>query len=221
MGVYLWTDTAYIPTANTLAYYPLNSTTTVNDKSWNSKNMTLSWTVTFGDYNWIDCAYFNGGYLYLNESLVLGANPRTISCWYYRTNSAWQWGAFWGMWTASANNWIAAYIGTNSWDYEKISYWNRSWDTTSGVTVTNNSWHLLTVTYNWNTINEYNDSTLISTKSSVTLNLTNTRTALAQFPNFWANQYKGYFSEFIFENKKREATEISNYYNSTKSTYWL
>jgi hypothetical protein len=33
--------------------------------------------------------------------------------------------------------------------------------------------------------------------------------------------YQSYMSDFILESKARTAQEISNYYNKTKSNYWL
>lgn len=228
MWVYLWTKNAYIPNTNTVAYRPLTSTTTVNDQSWNSKNMTLSWTVTFGDYNWIDCAYFNGGYLYINESLILGANPRTISCWFNRENTPSQWGAFWGMGNASSKNWITAYLHTDPailWHY---GYWNRQYDWWFTQIPTVWTRYLLTFTYTWTNIWVYLNGTYLWTPAywsvlttATTLNLTSWKTVIAQMPHFWAPVRKWHITEFIVENKTWTAQEVTDYYNKTKSTYWL
>ena len=228
MGVYLYTDTAYIPTANTLAYYPLNSSTTVNDKSWNSKNMTLSWTVTFGDYNWIDCAYFNGGYLYINESLVLWNDPRTISCWFNRQNTITEWGAFWWMWTASSQHWITSYVNWTWVIAWKYGYWNREYDWGFNETPIIWDWTLLTVTYDWTNIWVYLNGTYLWTPpiwtpstTALTLNLTSWKTAIAQMPHFAAPAWKGYMSDFIFDWVCWSASEVADYYNNTKSEYGI
>ena len=79
MGVYLYpnnTETelknAYIgeyperwqPWANTVAYYPLTSTTTVNDLSGNGYTLSTHDTLpTFWIYQWVDCASFNSNSL--------------------------------------------------------------------------------------------------------------------------------------------------------------
>ena len=226
-NAYIGEPRDYTPTTNTVGYYPLNSSTTVNDKSWNSKNMTLSWTVTFGDYNWIDCAYFNGGYLYINESLILGANPRTISCWFNRENAPSQWGAFWGMGNASSKNWITAYLHTNTptWHY---GYGNRQYDYWFTQMPTVWTWGLLTYTYTWTNIWVYLNGTYLWTPTywspsttALTLNLTSWKTAIAQMPNLWAPARKWHIAEFIVENKTWTAQEVTDYYNSTKSKYWL
>ena len=70
MWVYIWNDT-WLPNKDTIAYYPLNATTTVNDMSGNSKTLTNN-NVTFWTYNWVDCANFSGSQsLYRSESLFI------------------------------------------------------------------------------------------------------------------------------------------------------
>ena len=218
--------------ANTyLAHYPLTSSTTTSDTSGNNKNLTKSWTVTFGTYWGVDCAYFNGGYLYINESLALGSDPRTISCWFNRQNATSEAGAFWGMWTASSTNWITTYLHGNApiqWHY---GYGNREYnrDVWFNQIPTVWDWTLLTVTYNWSDLLVYVNSSYLWTPTiwdyawtnTITLNLTNTATTLAQMPNFGAAAWKGYFSDFIFDWKAWTAQEVLDYYNDTKSNYWL
>jgi hypothetical protein len=211
IGEYWW----YEPNANTLAFYPLTPSTTVNDQSWNSKNMTESWTITYWTFAWKKCAYFNWWYMILNEALVTWANPRTVSCWYNRQNAGSEWWAFWGMWVPSNNQWFATLVWTNPWaDLWKIAYWNRWFDQPTWISVVQNEWHLLTVTYNWSTIRIYHDKTEISNRNQV-LWLTSWVTTLAQMPSLYWNQWKWYISNFIFENTTRSLQDISDYYDKT------
>ena len=231
MAIYMMRDDGgYTPWSNTIAYYPLNSTTTVNDKSWNNKNMTQSWTITYWDYNWVDCGYFNGGYLYLNESLILWANPRTISCWFNRTSAVTDGWAFWGMWSASSENWITTYLHWNApaWKY---GYWNWAYDRDVWFSVSPslNTWYLLTATYDWTDLLLYVNANYLWTPTiweysgtnTITLNLTSGKTTICCMPNLWGTWFKGYMSEFIFDWTTWTAQEVLDYYNDTKSNYWI
>ena len=52
------------PWSSTIAYYPLNSSTTVNDMSGNGYTLTNDWA-SFWTYGWVDCAYFGAKLLTL------------------------------------------------------------------------------------------------------------------------------------------------------------
>ena len=85
------------PWSNTIAYYPLTSTTTVNDMSGNNRNLT-NHSVSFNTYDWVNCAYFNGSSQYLNQDSVnmwLFSGSLTVSSWikgtWAITTSIWYW----------------------------------------------------------------------------------------------------------------------------------
>ena len=235
MGLYVWWTAlkeAYLWAGwtNAVAYYPLNSTTTTSDTSWNWNNLTKSWTVTFGTYEGVDCAYFNGGYLYINKSLILWSNPRTISCWFYRTSAVANGGAFWGMGNATSQNWITAYTHASGYALWQIGYgnWNVDLNYPNQQTPLN-GWDLLTFTYDGTNAGVYLNWSYLWTPyagesqstTAITLNLTNTRTAICAFPNLSWTWFKGYMSEFIFESVTRSSQQAWDYYNQTKWNYWL
>ena len=209
----------FTPWVNTLAYYPLTSTSTVNDRSGNNNNLTQSWTVTFWVNWWVNCGYFDWWYLILNSSLITWANPRTVSCWFYRINAISEWWAFWGMWTPSSQQWYTTYVSWTS-PTGRIGHWNRQSDVFSTIPCPINWWNLLVVTFNWTTVKVYLDNVQILS-TNLTLNLTSWNTTICQMPSLAVNAWKWYMSEFIFENIERDATKRTDYYNSTKTIYGL
>lgn len=217
MWVYLYTEEQeWQPWANTVAYYPL--TDDFNDKSWNSRNLSVSWpTITI--LNWVKCAYYNWSWYSSYNGFSLGRSSRTANVWIYVTNSSW-WvlhisnyqssSPQWSLWLQTVSNtiytadWVSGASAIQSW---ALTQW----------------WHNAVVTQEWNTMKLYIDWLIIWT-------LTNYPSELYS-PNWWAlwsKLYSGYsekrtwyLSEVILEDKVRTAQEVLNYYNLTKSNYWL
>ena len=237
MWLYVWTSPlkkAYIgkwewsPNANTVAYRPLNSTTTVNDQSGNSYNLTQTWG-SFGTYNGIDC-FYNGwsttGYFTLTSwaNIPTGNTNRTILVWAYPTgyNSSY---ARYFLCYGEQTSWKGCrlYINTSSKPTADI-YTNAI---TGSTNMSTSGWSLLTFTSTGNTFNFYVNWTSVWSNSSWTIN---TREISSSYPlrlmrsNISTSsnyQVRGYISEVIIENKTRTADEIADYYNQTKWNYWL
>jgi len=218
MGVYLYTDEGWLPWANTMAYRPLTSSTTLNDQSGNSYNLTNKGSVTFWTYKWVNCAYFDGTW---SNYLDIGTFPTnqqafTVSCRiYYISNEK----------TANGNyDQVAWWWYTNHWlrrdcynsPYNKlICWWIDAWSLTS-----DSAWIYTTYTFNGSNVGTfYKNWSLVWT-------YTNT-------PNFWTyfsigaihNSSSGYkkwkwgISEVIVESWQRTAQDVANYFNQTKSNY--
>ena len=196
------------PWANTIAYYPLNSTSTYLDKSWNNRNLTVysspTYTATYADLtNWC-FAIPNMTY-----------STCTVSFWCKRN------------WTqtsralvdmVSNDTFIRYWYGTN-W-YTNFQKSKPSWSGEQYLTNDTNR-HLYTVTNNSSNCLVYLDGTLKFTLASF-------GTQTSAWSRIWAvwnwtspNNPNIYVSEFIIEDKARAAQEIADYYNSTKSNYWL
>ena len=204
----------YNPWSNTVAYYPLTSSTTVNDLSWNSRTLTNSWSVTFWTYKWVDCAYFSwSNYLY-NSSVYSNQNAITVSWWMYfiansqYSDNVFRWGNNLWPWVDRTNNnnfrcspWLSAYIAISS-------------DTT---------WRHYAFTYSWWstwTLKFYVNWVLIWTYSSATPP-SSSWIAISRSYNNNEGYFKWWQSNIIVENKVRTDTEVLNYYNKSKSNYWL
>ena len=208
------------PWANTIAYYPL--TANANDESWNGNNGTANW-VSFSTYDWVDCAYFDWSvytkiqlpWLWSFSEITMVIRAKTtyslpsVSCLFMlapstdNKNMAIQWNN--SKFILSRWNWSSAY-DINDW------------------TANDWIWHCVVATKDSSAAKLYVDGTLIwqdtrsssvqsdSWHSAIWWHATSTN---AQFI------YKWYLSNSIIENKARTADEISDYYNQTKSNYWL
>ena len=223
----------YDTSANTLARYPLTSSSTIYDRSWNGRTLTNNWT-QFWTYWWIDCAYFqrtNSKKLYWTLPLTWNQNF-TINVYIKRS---WDWTISWNVWTQIFvlwniwSSWWCFWTAINNWSseveyknmYKNYTRWN---DKNSSYTNTLNVWRMITVINNgWN-IKMYENWVLIN-NNSISFNINSTNFTIWSFPSTtgsWDYQsFYWYMSEFIVENKVRTLSEIQAYYNKTKSKYWL
>ena len=210
------------PWANTVAYYPLTSISTVDDESGNNRDLTNSWII-FGDYWWVDCGYFDGSVYASFSWFSLDNSARTVNFWAYCTWSVWGYYAVahisdfsyspsWSLWV-KFNNW-----NTNVWPWDWV---NASAET---VTATVTAWwHNVLVTQESTTVKLYVDGTLIGTNSSYP--------SESWTPSGWSvgsknasthsEKFIGYVSNLILEDKVWTATEVSDYYDLTKWDYWI
>ena len=204
------------PWANTIAYYPLEND--VNDHSWNWYNLTPT-NITYTTLSsWLKVATFNwSSSKATTSSFSTYSWNFTTSMWFYWNNITSQL-AVMRCNAASDSSWKIRdiHIGAPN-RIRAIMNWGSVETGTNAFT--NNTWHHMVVTKEWSTWKLYINNSLKST-ATVSYN-TNTNMALwyRQFGNdrYW----KWYISKFILENKVRTSQEISDYYNLTKSKYWL
>lgn len=237
-GLWFWTETDYSsistpdtntlyiqykshwwqPGANTLLYLPLDSTNTLNDLSGNGYNMTNNGNVSFWTYGWVDCAYF-----WTTAPYWLKNTSANIISWDY-TFLVWL-------------NWDSYDSGT---DFPRIFWWNNNWWLlwerrfelihpvflwTSAWVAYTSWWHLLAFTGNISTkiFTPYKDGVQLTgwtwnSGTSYTWILIGANESNNSEP---VDRFCGYMSAVIWENRQRTATEITDYYNQTKSLYWI
>lgn len=220
MWVYIWTD-EWAPWANTVAYYPLNSTTTVNDMSWNNKNLTNYNNVPFWTYQWVSCASFNGSsqYLGLWAKFTLW-NTYTVLSWYW--HNSWNNGMVYCQWASSSlypSLWLWYWVNSSK---VSVHSWTGGSNTRITSTVSSNNWKwvLWVFVFNNGTARLYENNTQ-TVSGSLSAPWTWWENFYVWMWRAWYNYFSGLISNLIIENKARTAQEISNYYNSTKSKYWL
>ena len=214
MAIYMWREYQWMPWANTLAYRPLNSTTTVNDTSWNNNNLTKSGNVGFqvyADACNVDCAYA----------------PWTLT---YTTFPASNTILFWSFVPTTTTGTIipVAQIGWNviqfnssnkqiRYRYVNYSWWTGTWDWfncdihgkrvlmwyTRDTTVPNITFFI-------------KGSWIDSTETYTSYPIINAYTL-----TFSNGSYNTYLSAALAEDKTRTAQEVTDYYNRTKWLYWI
>lgn len=212
IGEYGWQ-----PWANTVAYRPLNSTTTVNDQSWNNRNLTNYNNVAFGTYAGVNCAYFNGSSQYLNQDSVNmwlfnwnmtvnfymksnGVNNQVVLCNWFWKPYTWFYILY--------NNWLQVHSGSWTPPINTLQSW----------------WNMVTCTNDSSTLKVYINWVLTETRGLAVSTSTSTKLYLWAIWNDvdWLRAYfNGYISEVILEKTIRTSDYIINYYNLTKANYWL
>ena len=202
------------PWANTIAYYPL--TADYNDHSWNGYNITTVWASQIWTYQWVKCLDIN------NSKLIVSSIDAMT------TYSEYTW-LFYAYWTSNwyeiqfsaAGSWGWNWPSFRSWNSNEIRWWNPSntYTTFSSTYCPHNTWFLFALVVrsgSWIIYCNNNSSTIKTWVSSPSNN--------AGTLNIWAVNNQGcygYLSNLIIEKKARTAQEISDYYNNTKSNYWL
>ena len=216
------------PWANTIAYYPLTSASTVNDMSGNNRNLTIHNSPIFWISYWVDCMKcywsdwnwgWNGLYTTSFPTSTLWSSF-SIWCWCLLEGSSWIWvcSAQW-----NPRNWITfalenTYVTSERLNNGSINRIRYSW------TITKNVWHYLLTTYdNW-AWNIYYDSQLVATWNYAigSSSIMGIWIYCSGWTPSWYNYVcNGYISNVIMENKVRTADDVTAYYNLTKANYWL
>jgi len=202
------------PSSSTIAYYPLTATDTVNDKSWNWKNLTNTW-VTFGTVWNVSCATFNGSsYLNRSESLFTWSSTFTVNLWYRRT---WTYAAHYNVfavWTAGWTNSFIIWMTETDW---KMMLWWWTNDRNTWYSLTENTWLNIVVTHSWWTVKVYGNGSLVYTWT-VSYSIQSWYTWVGCWTTNNACMIWN-LSNVIIENKVRTAQDVKDYYDGTKSLY--
>jgi hypothetical protein len=223
IGEYWWK-----PWANTLAYRPLESN--ANDIVWGYNWTSISWISYDTLSSWKKVAKITSSTSNISISWsiawIIWSWDYTISYWIYMTWTVLSeiWLMFW-VWTDSSPwEWPQIYLDTewrwSAWALRfSTQYWN--WVSSSSKNLLN-KWHYITFTRESWACKWYIDWVLEwSFTSSTAFSSWNTWFLFARWTSHQCLASNSMGSEFILENKARTAQEISDYYNLTKSNYWL
>lgn len=207
------------PWANTIAYYPL--VTNANDTTSNHNDMTADALITFSS----DWAYLPSG---TGNSFEWLLEPNTVSI-----PSTWTYTILWWqktLWVVSGDaRWLD--LQYSSWSNNRLF---TAWNTNGNYNFHNTSGGVLTATENANTrylnaitinnwvVEAYVNGTKLT--GSLTLNTSVSYSFLRwwQEGSLWANRaLHWYLKDIIIEDKCWTVQEVSDYFNQTKSLYWI
>jgi hypothetical protein len=190
------------PWANTLAYFPFREDQL--DHSWKIwVSLTTSWTKETLWYSFTD------------NTLITGASQfYWFSCWVKLDSASNSWVI--GTFTSYNNMWWYIY---DSWLYPAItSFYTSSYSRANQRFDNPEQRHLLWVWYDGtNTIYWINWTYWILRNWA----WYNFWSWVDLFTKWWNATWKVTYSDFIAESKCWSVDEYINYYNSTKSNYWL
>lgn len=223
--IYQWSNLVrpkWKPWANTLAYYPLEK----DGSSWIWwTTLTMSWITFTTESTWKWYAVFNGTatgnggkWAYVSVSDLW--YDMTFSFW---SKTSWNDGNRWDYTrfrVGSYNRQQITSMSNPNWYISARYNWNNNTTTNYAIPL-DNVWHYYCITYWSNWIRIYLDNIEVATSSytstdrySWTMYIWRTEDAGYYWFNWW-------LSEFIIEKKARSDEERTNYYNQTKSNYWL
>lgn len=204
------------PWANTLAYYPLKEDVLDHSGNWNNGSWNPnSFADGVANYSWNSTT--------LPTSLV-SSWTRTVSVW---LNGAWPYDKIVAvLWQhTNVDYWFNIWFNRNAWG--TYYNWVLQWPQGSG-TVYNylealpsqlTWWHYVVAQRDISKIYIYVDGVF---KWEDTYSWLSNNTFYLWYDHWYAGwAWTGKVSELIFEDKIWTADEITDYYNQTKSNYWL
>ena len=211
---------------HTIAYYPLTAEANLMDKTW-TYNLTNNWWVTFGEYEWVDCASFGASWSYLyNTSMATSWSsitrtfcfwcrcPQSTSSYYEIFFSLWQSRGNVLSWWYNCNRensyWESISIGELTGWQERI--WDGSisqfyWKRNHICMVWN--WSSATMIVNWEIKWSYTPSLSSPSRFYLWVNSAST-----------SDRFNWFMSRFIIEDRARVVEDAISDYNKTKRRYW-
>lgn len=207
----VWPTPPFTPWVNTVAYYPL--TADLNDNSWNNRNLTASDVskITFWAYGGVNCAYFDTAHaLYTWPSSLITNSAFTMSVWFKYNTSSFDVVCVW----SSNNVWNIEIAKNKAVYYAWSSNWWEVW-----ISTTADTWTHAIITMYSGTAYIYLNWQLYDSHSCWDIKWNNI--GIWNNPVWTWTKYKWYMWEVIIEDKSRTAQEIQDYYDQTKSLYWI
>lgn len=215
IGEYPWW---WEPWANTVAYYKFDWN--LNDSSGNDRNLSMyTWSFTYSTLSsWQQYCRLNTAARTANYTIPFNRTAYTISWWYSWDTISTQYQKIIVDLKSGDNYRPRVFNWGGWWNYV---YWVVSFDD-YGSAYTQNAWYNIVTTYNNMEVSSYINWTFIYSLTYSRSETTGTLrinwavdTTSSNYRCAW------WLSELIIEDKVRTAAEISDYYNNTKSNYWL
>ena len=230
--IYQWTNLVrpvpFTPWSNTILYCPLKDD--INDHSGNHTmtiNTTSYWTVAKDS-----TGFYHFTWWYIASENYTWPTQWSMSVWVKRENKS--------TWNTTLQRWLTNTYKNSSPFYNMGFEFNNSWYTAVWDWTTTyfrdiwwatvNQWELWTMTYspsewwkmykNWALVDSFSSNKNLWQYNWETLIWWNYYSSSWR-PNPWAQYFKWYLSDVIMEDVARTSSDVLNYFNKTKSNYWL
>jgi len=212
--IYQWTNLVrpvWKPWANTLGYWTFDdqNVNQITDVSWNWNTLVYgAWNkITYSLLSWTDYYWnFNRSQYWKDITWI----SNYTWCMWCKISQTWQQ-------YITMNNWIDLIYWFNSWQIEVYDYyWWSSYRSTLKSNTQLNTWMCIWFSKNWSTVTTYYNWSKVWTPSFANYQLTGVW--------IWWNQSQWLIwslNNVILEDRVWSDSDWSNYYNLTKSNYWL
>lgn len=205
------------PWANTVAYYPLDSVNQLSDLSWNQNTLTKEWTVTFTD-NY--ASFSTSGRL--NTPINSTSTDQTVIFWMMHESGTWSEQVPIAKWWTNYNNYRWWFYNNNNWDL-KVQI-NNNWIGVS--TLTADTWYMIVQTTSWAGTANCNFKVYVNWNTTPLVNQTaplynDSSTYIRMWWRPTQYNFRWKLSWIIIEDRIWTAQERLDYYNQTKSLYWI
>lgn len=194
---------------NTIIHLPLSTSIIDDTRNNNITSTNVTFSGWFSVFDWSNSTLKTTGVVWVTW------NPKlTFQMWVKHTRQATE--CCISIWNFNDAEMIWFFIN----DSNKVVIWTYNDDPITDTVVNLNTWTLITITTDWYTTKVYKNWVLSSTA-------TKSYTIVQWNIWIWFNQkttsykYKWNISDVIVEKWVWSAEQISDYYNSTKSIYWL
>lgn len=204
------------PWANTIWYWKLEDNTSATVWTTTSSNNVTFTTLA----SWKKVAVFNGSNSIIACDALATWTDNTYSV---RCQKTWTWS--WeriittlAWWSGKKGTSLRTNTSPRTYMNSNFSAWiSITWATA------NNTWYHIVIVQNssWSTV--YLNWTLAATDNQTWANSNALSSIWCNSQNMptWQDFFNWNISEVIVENKARTAQEIQDYYNQTKSLYWI
>lgn len=212
----------YRPTDDTVAYYPLNSKTTVKDLAYNCYHFDVNHNITFGEHQWVDCWYGNSAnsssWLWRTSWIQIPNANFTWRCWIYKISNS----------TANPR-FCSSYGGNPYWILMNTSWNIVCWSTSNTDWYPIPAWerhqYIITWSFSGWSYKLYVDWELVKTRS---WSWYNNGAWLSVFghdnqgsSSDTSDKFNWYLSEWLLEQRQRTAEEALKDFESMKANYWF
>lgn len=222
MNVYIYSD-QWNPWSNTVWYWTFDdqNANQITDVSWNWNNLTGNTMPTYIQVLWSNYAWnYNNVSSWWTQSYswTIDWNKFTVMLW-LKVSATWQQYII-NIVKDSSGNSPALIYWFNSWQIELYWYVNgTTYRSTIKSSTSLDTWYCVWFTRNWTTMKTYINGAYVA---SLTIPVVTWLTSFVLGSNWPSQRFHWQIGEAVLKSwVEEDLSYMSNYYNQTKSLYWI